>query len=159
MSTRALYRQRLLVLAEELRSERELPSERQVAMSMGLDPSYWARIRDEGVLPDTDQIDKVVKKVGLRFEFFTDPTLGDTPDYRGFVDDHVYPPDYPQAASDRQAWMYPADALGRFRAWLDEVYLPEKYPEYIKRKVKSGALPASRAELLLAATIPQLPEE
>lgn len=54
-------------------------------MSMGLDPSYWARIRDEGVLPDTDQIDKVVKKVGLRFEFFTDPTLGDAPDYRGFV--------------------------------------------------------------------------
>lgn len=80
-------------------------------------------------------------------------------DHKRRLYDHVYPPDYPQAASDRQAWMYPADALGRFRAWLDEVYLPEKYPEYIKRKVKSGALPASRAELLLAATIPQLPEE
>lgn len=70
--------------------------------------------------------------------------------------DHVYPSDYPQSASDRPAWMYPAGALGRFRAWLDEVYLPEKYPEYIKRKIKSGALPASRAELLLDATIPKL---
>lgn len=51
---------------------------------MGIDVSYWKRIR-EGEEPGPDQIDKVVAKLGLSFDFFTDPDIGDAPDYRDFV--------------------------------------------------------------------------
>lgn len=68
--------------------------------------------------------------------------------------DHKYPDDYPQSASDRPSHMYPVEALPAFRRWLDEVYLPEKYPAYLKRKAKANALPASRVELVIAAHIP-----
>ncbi len=72
--------------------------------------------------------------------------------------EHRYPSDYPQSASERAAWMYPLDALVEFRKWLDDEYLPKKYPTYLKGKVKQGALPASTAELLLAAFVPE-PDE
>jgi hypothetical protein len=68
---------------------------------------------------------------------------------------HTYPPDYPQSKADPDAFAYPLAALGEFRVWLDTHYLPKKYPKYIQNKVKLGALPASRAELLLAAVIPK----
>lgn len=67
---------------------------------------------------------------------------------------HVFPDDSPQSAADIDAWVYPLAALGEFRQWLQDVYLPEKYPRYIQSKVRSGALLASRAELLLAAVNP-----
>lgn len=68
---------------------------------------------------------------------------------------HIYPPDYPQSAVTPEAFVYPIDSLGAFRAWLDSDYLPKKYPGYLQRKVKLGALPASRAELLLEALVPK----
>lgn len=64
---------------------------------------------------------------------------------------HVFPSYFPQAQADVEPWVYPLPALGEFRVWLQEVYLPEKYPTYIAGKVKAGALAASRAELLLKA--------
>jgi hypothetical protein len=64
---------------------------------------------------------------------------------------HVYPDDFPQSQASPEAWIYPVAALSEFRSWLQEVYLPERYPKYLQAKVKQGALPASRAELLLAA--------
>jgi hypothetical protein len=69
--------------------------------------------------------------------------------------EHVYPTDYPQSAAVRpEAYAYPVEALGEFRAWLEREYLPEKYPSYLQRKVSAGALPASRAELLIEALVP-----
>jgi hypothetical protein len=68
---------------------------------------------------------------------------------------HKYPDDYPQARASPDAFIYPLGGLGEFRVWLDAHYLPKKYPDYIKRKVKLGTLPASRAELLLAAVVPK----
>lgn len=67
---------------------------------------------------------------------------------------HVYPPDYPQSAADPDAFIYPIAALGEFRRWLSEIYLPQKYPTYLRSKVKGGAIPASRVELLIAAVQP-----
>lgn len=67
---------------------------------------------------------------------------------------HAFPSYFPQSQADVDAWVYPLPALGEFRVWLQEVYLPEKFPRYIQGKVKSGALHASRAELLLTAVIP-----
>lgn len=74
---------------------------------------------------------------------------------------HVYPEPAPQANAEIEAWIYPVMALGPFRAWLQGVYLPEKYPRYIDSKVRSGALLESRAELLLKAVseTPKLPGE
>lgn len=64
---------------------------------------------------------------------------------------HTYPSTYPQSQAETDAWVYPLHALGEFRSWLQEVYLPQKYPVYIARKVRLGALTASTAQLLLAA--------
>lgn len=66
---------------------------------------------------------------------------------------HKYPDYFPQSQVAIEAWIYPLSALSEFRVWMQEVYLPEKYPAYIKRKVNAGALAASRAELLLAAVV------
>lgn len=71
---------------------------------------------------------------------------------------HTYPDSYAQSAATPEAWVYPVEALGTFRTWLDAEYLPSKYPAYLNRKVKLGALPASRAELIIGAvTDEQLP--
>lgn len=68
---------------------------------------------------------------------------------------HNYPDDYPQAASNPQdIWVYPVEALGAFRRWLDEVYIPQKLPAYLKGKVKQRVLARSTADLLLAAVTP-----
>ena len=75
--------------------------------------------------------------------------------------DHNYPDYYPQARSNPQEiWVYPVDALGAFRRWIGQTYLPEKYPPYLDGKVRKGQLAASTVELLLAeVTPPQLPEK
>jgi hypothetical protein len=64
---------------------------------------------------------------------------------------HVFPEYWPQAAAEIECWVYPLPVLGEFKVWLQEIYLPEKYPKYIDRKVKDGAIEASRATLLLSA--------
>ncbi len=74
---------------------------------------------------------------------------------------HKYPDYMPQAMANDfiEAAIYPLTALGEFRVWLQEVYLPEQYPKYIHSKVKAGALPPSRAELLLEAVGPAEEEQ
>jgi hypothetical protein len=75
--------------------------------------------------------------------------------------DHNYPDYFPQAASNPQEmWVYPIAAMGEYRTWLQREYITQKFPAYLASKVKQGALPASMAELLLAAVEPmQLTEE
>lgn len=67
-----------------------------------------------------------------------------------------YPDDHPQSAANDfiEANVYPLSALGAFRLWLDREYLPQQYPRYLQNKVKQGALPPSRAELLIASLVP-----
>lgn len=65
---------------------------------------------------------------------------------------HDYPEWFPQAQSNPQKpWIYPVAALGEFRMWVYETYLPEKFPKYILGKTKEIGLPASQAELLMNA--------
>lgn len=66
---------------------------------------------------------------------------------------HIYPEYFPQSQANGsiEAYIYPVDSLGEFRRWLYSEYLPNKYPVYLKSKVKKGAIPASRVELLLKA--------
>jgi len=61
---------------------------------------------------------------------------------------HNYPTYFPQASSNPQsAFCYPDAALGEFRRWVREAYLPEKFPDYVHAKIKDGGLPASFSEI------------
>jgi hypothetical protein len=65
---------------------------------------------------------------------------------------HSYPDYFPQAKSNPQgAFCYPDSALGEFRRWMREVYLPTKFPSYLGRKQKQGELPPSVVTLVLSA--------
>lgn len=67
--------------------------------------------------------------------------------------DHIYPDYFPQAAANEfiKAKIYPLAALGEFRIWMQNEYLPEKFPAYLGRKAQAGVLPPSTVELILAA--------
>ncbi len=68
---------------------------------------------------------------------------------------HNYPDYYPQSASNPQdIWIYPIEGLGAFRRWLDETYIPEKFPAYLDGKVKKLVLARSEADRLLVAVTP-----
>ncbi|HBQ11421.1 MAG TPA: hypothetical protein DEF51_09700 [Myxococcales bacterium] len=66
---------------------------------------------------------------------------------------HTYPDYFPQSSANAfiEANIYPLDALPVFLRWLDEEYLPHRYPAYLATKVAQGALPADSRDLLLAA--------
>ncbi|WP_165707446.1 hypothetical protein [Pectobacterium polaris] len=74
---------------------------------------------------------------------------------------HVYPDWFPQhKAGPVEAWIYPDDALGEFRRWMQQSYLPTKFPAYIENKAKEGAIPAvSAANLLTQVKKPELPRK
>lgn len=62
--------------------------------------------------------------------------------------DHSYPYYFPQSSSNPQAaFCYPDAALGEFRRWVREFYLPEKFPAYISMKIRDGALPVSFSDV------------
>ncbi len=69
--------------------------------------------------------------------------------------EHNYPDYYPQSASNPQEiWVYPIESLGEFRRWLDAVYIPNKFPEYLKGKVRKNVLQRADADRLLAVVVP-----
>ena len=74
---------------------------------------------------------------------------------------HRYPDWFPQyKAGAIDAWVYPDDALGEFRRWLQKIYLPQKFPAYIENKVKDGAIPKVNAgKLLTQVKKPELPNK
>jgi hypothetical protein len=74
---------------------------------------------------------------------------------------HVYPDWFPQhRAGPVEAWIYPDDALGEFRRWMQKSYLPSKFPKYIAMKAESGAIPKVDAVKLLAQVRkPELPNK
>ncbi|MCA0951419.1 hypothetical protein [Shewanella chilikensis] len=65
---------------------------------------------------------------------------------------HKFPDDWPQR--DCEAWIYPIAALGVFRQWMNEVYLPEKFPSYIKGKIVKGDIAEKAGYGLIAAVVP-----
>lgn len=70
--------------------------------------------------------------------------------------DHNYPDYFPQALSNPQpAYCYPDDALGEFRKWVREQYLPLKLPVYLNEKVKQGQIAAPQATAAIAAFSPK----
>ncbi len=70
--------------------------------------------------------------------------------------EHNYPTYFPQAMSNPQpAYCYPDDALGEFRKWVREQYVPHKLPGYLEGKVKQGQIAAPKANAALAAFKPK----
>lgn len=67
--------------------------------------------------------------------------------------EHNYPDYFPQADSNPQKpWCYPESALGEFRRWLREDYIGAgKFAKYLDTKVQQQQLPASFAQLAIAA--------
>ncbi|MDM8009726.1 MAG: hypothetical protein QUV08_02060 [Parasphingorhabdus sp.] len=71
--------------------------------------------------------------------------------------EHNYPKYFPQSISNPQpAYCYPDDALGEFRKWVREEYLPKKLPNYLNSKVKQGQLPAKKASAAIEAFKPKV---
>ena len=67
-----------------------------------------------------------------------------------------YPDYFPQAPSNPQpAFCYPDDALGEFRKWVRQQYVPTHLPKYLNSKVAQGQIPASKAEAALTALMPK----
>ncbi|MGV7962018.1 hypothetical protein QPK13_13195 [Photorhabdus tasmaniensis] len=73
---------------------------------------------------------------------------------------HIYPHWFPQhKAGPIEVWVYPDDALGEFRRWMQRLYLPTKFPAYIESKVRAGAIPPVNAGSLLSQLKkPELPK-
>lgn len=66
--------------------------------------------------------------------------------------EHNYPLYFPQANSNPQhPFCYPDAALGEFRRWIREVYLPQCMPEYLSGKVKQGQITPPAATTAIAA--------
>jgi hypothetical protein len=67
--------------------------------------------------------------------------------------EHNYPDYFSQAKSNPQEpWCYPESALGEFRRWVREDYIKAgKFKNYLSDKVKHNALPASFAQIAIAA--------
>jgi prophage antirepressor-like protein len=57
---------------------------------------------------------------------------------------HCYPHYFPQR-SVVQAFIYPEAAWPEYRQWLRSVYIPDKLPRYLARKVKQGLLTEKEA--------------
>lgn len=72
--------------------------------------------------------------------------------------EHNYPSYFAQAVSNPQLpWCYPESALGEFRKWFREVYIGDgKFSNYLATAVQKKSLPASFAQLALAAYIPSV---
>lgn len=74
---------------------------------------------------------------------------------------HDYPDYFPQAKANEaiSAYIFPLAALGEFRLWVQNEYLPNKFPKYLSDKVKKGAFPASRKEAMIKALTPSSPKQ
>ena len=69
--------------------------------------------------------------------------------------EHNYPLYFPQAASNPQSpYCYPDEALGEFRKWVREVYIPRKMPDYLNTKVRQGQIAARQAVAAIEAFKP-----
>lgn len=69
--------------------------------------------------------------------------------------EHNYPSYFPQAISNPQhPYCYPDEALGEFRKWVREQYLPKRMPGYLQDKVRQGQIAPAMATAAIEAFEP-----
>ncbi len=68
---------------------------------------------------------------------------------------HEFPEGAPQAVANAfiKAHVYPMRALGDFRVWMDNEYIPKNYPKYLEGKVTAGKLPEDSARVIIKALL------
>ncbi|MCO8017528.1 KilA-N domain-containing protein [Brevundimonas diminuta] len=65
---------------------------------------------------------------------------------------HYFPPYWAQSLSNPQTpYCYPEDALGAFKRWLRDVYIPLKMPLYLKDQARKGKISQVEATNAIAA--------
>ena len=65
---------------------------------------------------------------------------------------HHFPPYWAQSLSNPQTpYCYPEEALGAFKRWLREVYVPLKMPVYLSNQARQGKLTHQEATKAIAA--------
>ncbi|MCC6794449.1 MAG: hypothetical protein IT366_04965 [Candidatus Hydrogenedentes bacterium] len=70
--------------------------------------------------------------------------------------EHNFPLYFPQAVANPQpAWCYPEDALGIFRKWMRDEYIPKKFKNYLTQAAKKKNLPASFVQIAIGAYTPE----
>lgn len=69
---------------------------------------------------------------------------------------HIYPDYFPQALANGSInpYIYPTSSLGIFKQWIQTEYLTQKYPSYLHRKAKQGAISPSKIPKILKALTP-----
>ncbi|WP_426041487.1 KilA-N domain-containing protein [Brevundimonas sp. TWP2-3-4b1] len=66
--------------------------------------------------------------------------------------DHHFPAYWAQSLSNPQTpYCYPEEALGAFKRWLREVYVPLKMPDYLKDQVRQKKIGHAEATATIAA--------
>jgi hypothetical protein len=73
---------------------------------------------------------------------------------------HKYPDYFPQARANDviEAWVYPIEALAEFHIWLEDTYMPEKFPKYLDGKVAKKQLAPSVKALILETIEDNVPQ-
>jgi len=64
---------------------RELGSQRKAARRVGCPPSSFSEYHNGIKHAESLQIERAVEHLGVSRDFFSDPSLGDKPDYRRFI--------------------------------------------------------------------------
>jgi hypothetical protein len=69
---------------------------------------------------------------------------------------HFYPDYFPQSLANGSInpYIYPVGSLGVFKQWIQNEYLPFRYPTYLNRKAKQGAISPSEVPKILKALAP-----
>lgn len=80
---RPLIKSRFLHLVAAL--SRELGSERKAALRLGVHPTFPGKVRDDPKrFIGIKTLETIERELGLAERFFTDPSIGATPDYRKY---------------------------------------------------------------------------
>ena len=64
---------------------------------------------------------------------------------------HFYPENYPQAAAEIYAWIYPDKALPVFRKWLQSEYTSKRFQKYLENKVAQGFIEGGNVPVIMNA--------
>lgn len=85
MDVKTLARSRLVLLLEQVQEERGL-SLKAAAESIKLDQSYASKLtKGQARSPGLETLNTICQAAGLQMRFFTDPSLGESPDHRRFI--------------------------------------------------------------------------
>lgn len=107
-----------------------------------VDAIHKGLVVDDHTVPDIS--------VGQRWSSHWADSDGDSVYGKRIKHEHNFPDYFPQSKHNPyDAHAYPLIALGVFRIWLEDIYLPMYFPKYLERKVKLKQLSSDGMRLIL----------